>query len=266
MLKDWRENLHLLPRPRLQRASPTAPLQLLHPAAPVQWTLQHKRTPKNWTIVWVHHVGLKVVQSIVTWPHYCLLAIVLEPTMSSSLNFGSRIKSLHSENVTDSVGSTSICDASPDNVYNLEPGGLKHRTTSTDITWPSEEQAHDLLNTVLASIGSLQHLIDPRSFSDKLCSFYEDDSNRTGIDDLCYIEILMVFALGELLQGKMEEGSTFPGATYFLEAVSCLPSLCDLRKSGTLAIEIMGLFAFFLQCSDRKDDAYVYVSYLDLVS
>ncbi|CAN9380262.1 unnamed protein product [Alternaria alternata] len=183
------------------------------------------------------------------------LAIVLEPTMSSSLNFGSRIKSLHSENVTDSVGSTSICDASPDNVYNLEPGGLKHRTTSTDITWPSEEQAHDLLNTVLASIGSLQHLIDPRSFSDKLCSFYEDDSNRTGIDDLCYIEILMVFALGELLQGKMEEGSTFPGATYFLEAVSCLPSLCDLRKSGTLAIEIMGLFAFFLQCSDRKDDA-----------
>ncbi|CAN9200652.1 unnamed protein product [Alternaria alternata] len=178
--------------------------------------------------------------------------------MSSSLNFGSRIKSLHSENVTDSVGSTSICDASPDNVYNLEPGGLKHRTTSTDITWPSEEQAHDLLNTVLASIGSLQHLIDPRSFSDKLCSFYEDDSNRTGIDDLCYIEILMVFALGELLQGKMEEGSTFPGATYFLEAVSCLPSLCDLRKSGTLAIEIMGLFAFFLQCSDRKDDAYVY--------
>ncbi|CAN9181964.1 unnamed protein product [Alternaria alternata] len=175
--------------------------------------------------------------------------------MSSSLNFGSRIKSLHSENVTDSVGSTSICDASPDNVYNLEPGGLKHRTTSTDITWPSEEQAHDLLNTVLAFIGSLQHLIDPRSFSDKLCSFYEDDSNRTGIDDLCYIEILMVFALGELLQGKMEEGSTFPGATYFLEAVSCLPSLCDLRKSGTLAIEIMGLFAFFLQCSDRKDDA-----------
>ncbi|CAN9373722.1 unnamed protein product [Alternaria alternata] len=175
--------------------------------------------------------------------------------MSSSLNFGSRIKSLHSENVTDSAGSTSICDASPDNVYNLEPGGLKHRTTSTDITWPSEEQAHDLLNTVLASIGSLQHLIDPRSFSDKLCSFYEDDSNRTGIDDLCYIEILMVFALGELLQGKMEEGSTFPGATYFLEAVSCLPSLCDLRKSGTLAIEIMGLFAFFLQCSDRKDDA-----------
>ncbi|CAN9423932.1 unnamed protein product [Alternaria alternata] len=175
--------------------------------------------------------------------------------MSSSLNFGSRIKSLHSENVTDSVGSTSICDASPDNVYNLEPGGLKHRTTSTDITWPSEEQAHDLLNTFLASIGSLQHLIDPRSFSDKLCSFYEDDSNRTGIDDLCYIEILMVFALGELLQGKMEEGSTFPGATYFLEAVSCLASLCDLRKSGTLAIEIMGLFAFFLQCSDRKDDA-----------
>lgn len=124
MLKDWRENLHLLPRTRLQRASPTAPLQLLHPAAPVQWTLQHKRTPKNWTIVWVHHVGLTVVQSIVTWPHYCLLAIVLEPTMSSSLNFGSRIKSLHSENVTDSVGSTSICDASPDNVYNLEPGVL----------------------------------------------------------------------------------------------------------------------------------------------
>jgi proline utilization trans-activator len=186
--------------------------------------------------------------------------------MSSSLNFGSRIKGIHSEHGTNSVSSASICDASPDNVYNLEPGGLKHRRTSTDITWPSEEQAHDLLNTVLTSIGSLQHLIDPRLFFDRLSSLYEEDSSRAHTDDLCYVEVLMVFALGELLQGKMEEGSSFPGATYFLEAVSRLPSLCNLRKSGTLAIEIMGLFAFFLQCSDRKDDAYVYVSYLDLIS
>lgn len=179
--------------------------------------------------------------------------------MSSSLNFGSRIKTLPPDPTAISIGSSGPSHASPDNVYNLEPARAAHRSKAANIDWPDEDEAHGLLNSVLASIGNLQHLIDPRSFADKLDSFYEAGVDRELIDDLSYVEILMVFALGGLLQGKLKKGSSFPGAEYFLEAVNSLPSLCTLRKAETLAIEILGLFAFFLQCSDRKDDAYVYV-------
>lgn len=182
--------------------------------------------------------------------------------MSSSINFGSRIRSLPVDPAVASVGSSGVSYESPDDVYNLELRESSHQTKISTVNWPSEEEAHELFNSVLTSIGSLQHLIDPRSFSDKLSNFYDRGMDRSFTDNLCYVEILMVFALGGLLQGKVEEGSSFPGAEYFLEAVNNLPSLCTLRKAGTLAVEIMGLFAFFLQCSDRKDDAYVYVSNL----
>ena len=148
---------------------------------------------------------------------------------------------------------------SPDNVYNLEPERTPNITCADISHWPKEDEANDLLNTVLASIGNLQHLIDPRSFSDRLQRFYDQTPEHSIPKDLFYVQALMVFALGGLLQGKLREGSSFPGDGYFLESVNLLPSLCTLRNSGTIAVETLGLFAFFLQCSDRKDDAYVHV-------
>lgn len=182
--------------------------------------------------------------------------------MSSSLNFGSRIIDLPSRNVQDSIPSARSFVEFPDDVYDLE-SGRPNSPGSTAMIWPTEEEAHQLLDTVLSSIGRLQHLIDPRSFSDKLSTIYEvpeEQRQQHLAYGLWYVEILMVFALGRLLQGHKQDNNSFPGAEYFLEAVDKLPSLCALRNAGTLAIEIMGLFAFFLQCSDRKDDAYVYVS------
>jgi proline utilization trans-activator len=182
--------------------------------------------------------------------------------MSSSVDFGTRIRDLTVDSRSPNLrGSTVLSHETPDNAYELEPDGTSmRRSRAGDIHWPSEEEAHSLLSSVVSSIGSVQHLIDPRSFSDRLSSFYEDESCKNYAIDLSHVEMLMVFALGGLLQGKLKEGSTFPGAEYFLEAVNNLPSLCTLRKADVLAIEVMGLVAFFLQCSDRKDDAYVYVS------
>ncbi|KAH7138452.1 fungal-specific transcription factor domain-containing protein [Dendryphion nanum] len=184
--------------------------------------------------------------------------LIPESAMSSSINFGSRIRNLPAGSTVASHASSGLVYESPDNVYNLEPDRSPHQTRSDATHWPSEEEAHDLLNTVLASIGSLQHLIDPRSFSDRLQNFYEKERDRSIMKDLSYVQTLMVFALGGLLQGKLREGSLFPGDQYFLEAVNFLPSLCTLRNEGTLAVETMGLFSFFLQCSDRKEDAYVH--------
>lgn len=184
--------------------------------------------------------------------------IIPEPSMSSSLNFGSQIRSLPTDPAVGTAVSSGLLNSTTDDVYELEKEGASKRSASSNIQWPTEDEAQDLLNTVLNSIGSLQHLIDPRSFSDKISMFYEGGTERKSIGDLCYVEILMVFALGGLLRGKPTKGSSFPGAEYFMEATNSLPSICTLRKAGGIAIEIMGLFAFFLQCSDRKEDAYVH--------
>ncbi|KAH7083936.1 hypothetical protein FB567DRAFT_446872 [Paraphoma chrysanthemicola] len=182
------------------------------------------------------------------------------PTMSSSLDFGTRIRDLTRDSQTPNLrGGPILSHETPDNVYDIEPESTTRRQSRfRPIQWPNEEEAHGLLNSVTSSIGSVQHLIDPRTFSDTLSHFYDSDSAQLENIELHHVEMLMVFSLGGLLQGKIKSGSSFPGAEYFLEAVNNLPSLCALRKAGSLAIEIMGLFAFFLQCSDRKDDAYIY--------
>ncbi|KAH7067311.1 hypothetical protein BKA63DRAFT_424516 [Paraphoma chrysanthemicola] len=187
-------------------------------------------------------------------------AIISEPTMSSSLDFGTRIRDLTRDSQTPNLrGGPILSHETPDNVYDIEPeGSTRRRSRIRPMQWPSEEEAHGLLNSVTSSIGSVQHLIDPRTFSDILSHFYDSDSAQMENIELHHVEMLMVFSLGGLLQGKIKSGSSFPGAEYFLEAVNNLPSLCALRKAGSLAIELMGLFAFFLQCSDRKDDAYIY--------
>lgn len=188
-----------------------------------------------------------------------------DSTTSSSLVFGTQIRSIPNDRLA-AVGSLPRHSReSPENVYNIEPGHSYHPDSLLTTTWPSEEQAHNLLNVVLTSIGSVQHLIDPRSISDKLSNFYAKGMDGDVESDLWSTEMLMIFALGSLLQGELNDGQTYPGVEYFLKAVDTLPSLCTLRKSGTLAIEIMGLFAFFLQCSDRKEDAYVYVLYYILI-
>ncbi|KAH9879371.1 hypothetical protein J1614_002810 [Plenodomus biglobosus] len=183
-----------------------------------------------------------------------------QPAMSSSHEFGSRIKKLPADSKSPILlYPKPIPPDQVDDAYKLEhERAVSRRSRVSDIKWPNEDEAHALLHTVVSSIGSVQHLIDPRAFSDNLSTFYEQEQDADPVITLQHVEMLMVFALGDLLQGKLQGESSFPGAEYFLHAVSHLPSLCTLRKAGILAIETMGLFAFFLQCSDRKDDAYIY--------
>ena len=73
-------------------------------------------------------------------------------------------------------------------------------------------------------------------------------------------QMLLVFAAGSLLRGSNMDGSArLPGSEYFVESLRGLPDLCVLRKASHDGVSVMSLAAFYLQCSDRKDDAFVYV-------
>lgn len=138
--------------------------------------------------------------------------------------------------------------------------GLKCRLKTQPIEWPSPTEAHCLLDVVLSSVGRLQQLFEPRLVSDRLSTTYKGPPACINAYDLWDIELLMVFALGKLLRGVSTSNGTLPGIEFYLAGEVHLPDLATLRSEGTMAVEVLGMMAFFLQCADRREDAYVYVS------
>lgn len=187
---------------------------------------------------------------------------------SSSLHFGQEITSL---GALPSPAFTIVSSEAVQRGWTLSPpsdaygiaSGFGHSSCAKPIL-PNLEEAHHLLDKVLSSLGKLHHLFDPREFCDKLSSAYED-SESTGPDidqgDLWYVHFLMVMALGKLLLGKENPSGGLPGTELYLEAERRLPQPLALRRiKTTLGIEILGMMAFFLQCADLREDAYIYVS------
>jgi proline utilization trans-activator len=106
----------------------------------------------------------------------------------------------------------------------------------------------------------VQHHLDPGDFSKRIAVLYSDLRARRTSAGVFYLNFLLVMAIGELLQGPTEGNEELPGARYYQEALNRLPGFSALRNYGVVAVEIMSLIAFYLQCADSKEDAYVYVS------
>ncbi|KAL4871699.1 hypothetical protein BDV12DRAFT_18414 [Aspergillus spectabilis] len=192
--------------------------------------------------------------SVTTYSNYLTgPTIETDMLMSSSATFSSHIKAISGARSLPSrpKGRTS------DNAYDLllSQSNVINPTRIED--WPTEEQAQALVDTVTASIGNLQHLFDPRSFSDRLAAVYDRDESMFQ-DGKSTAEILMVLAVGRLLQGSIDENEPFPGFNFFSEALKYVQNLSSVHAAGALGVEIMGLIAFYLQCADRKEDAYIY--------
>jgi proline utilization trans-activator len=167
--------------------------------------------------------------------------------MTSSLRFGTRIKDLSKGVPTDT--------SSPVDAYNL----LEASADSPPLQWPTQERAYDLFETFLNSLSIVQHLLDPRAFSDRIATIFADGEVQRPIGSLWELEFVLVMAVGELREGAAATSDPLPGCAYFRQAIACLPQVGYLRTAGTIGIEIMGLIAFYLQCADCKEDAYIYV-------
>ncbi|KAK1532308.1 uncharacterized protein CCOS01_04291 [Colletotrichum costaricense] len=183
-------------------------------------------------------------------------AIAPESALSSSETFGSEIKTLLVSR--SNPGST----ASPRPTVNAATPlpHIDRRALEIAIgsQWPPEEEAHAMLDIVIFNVGISQQLFDVRAFSDNLSVLYHESSDDVRLTETWIVEALLVFAVGRLLQGRDDEDGELPGTMYFREAVKRTPLLSDLRKHGTIGVEIMALTALYLQISDRKDDAYLH--------
>ncbi|EXM20893.1 hypothetical protein FoTM2_015477 [Fusarium oxysporum f. sp. vasinfectum] len=203
-----------------------------------------------------HHEGLQPAATLSPRSNPGPRALASGTSLSSSDTFSSELRTLLTERSRPDPGPVSArpADATPRSICQSRLGVDKIKY------WPTEDDAHSMLNIVVLNVGISQHLFDVRTFSDNLFSLFNDDAVDTGVTELWYAECLLVFAIGRLLQAKWDDMSKPPGDEFFHEALKRMPDLSSLRKQGVLGIELMGLSALYLQIADRKDDAYLYAS------
>ncbi|KAJ5718839.1 uncharacterized protein N7483_009921 [Penicillium malachiteum] len=125
---------------------------------------------------------------------------------------------------------------------------------------PSEDYAVYLTHTVSFALRPLYHLFDNGAFLSRLHQFYTDrNQNSVQPTGIWHIQMLVIFAFGVSILAR-EAGPLGPtGATYFAKAVEALPDCHQLSQEPVLAIEILSLFALFMQAMDMQLAAHQYI-------
>ncbi|OJJ34682.1 hypothetical protein ASPWEDRAFT_474326 [Aspergillus wentii DTO 134E9] len=164
-----------------------------------------------------------------------------DSSLSSSYIFSSRVQSLLENPTPQRQTTANHCCSKNDNIPSL----------------PTEEQAHRLLEVVIFFIGETQHHFDLRDFSDRLCAFYGNPSDKK---TPWFLQMLLVLAIGKLFAGDFDDRDELPGSKLFEYAHQNLPTLGELYALDVLGVEILALVAVYLQNLNRKDEAYIYIS------
>ncbi|KAH8808996.1 fungal-specific transcription factor domain-containing protein [Xylogone sp. PMI_703] len=120
-----------------------------------------------------------------------------------------------------------------------------------------EQEANEYLEIFISNIGDAYHFFDQRLFLDNLVSFYQLPPNSRDLNSLWYVQLLLVIAIGQLFSRTSEHATRPPGISYFLEAKWLLLNIITLREEAVQGAEILSLMAFYLQCCDQIEDAYV---------
>lgn len=127
---------------------------------------------------------------------------------------------------------------------------------TTNVQWPSLQQARLLVNIAVRQVGVIYHLFLRRSTLDKLEEIY-----RTGDFD-CTInkcKFFALFAFGEAYSKRAEpsSGSRVPGTPYFARALSMVQMLPERTSITHLeSLLLLSLFSYYL---NRRNSALVLI-------
>lgn len=186
--------------------------------------------------------------------------------------FESRVRSLfHSHTEGDSRQLPTLTpvgeQAASATAAGLSPDGSEWCSTvdlvdgAPTLDLPTEPEAHRLLELFLMHMGTNQHFLDLRNFSDSLTLLYQNPtSQKKQKSTMWFTQYLLIMAMGKLMDDDTASSRDLPGASYFAEAMRRLPPLHRLGSCGIIAVEILCLVTTYLQWCDRRHDAYLYVS------
>lgn len=171
--------------------------------------------------------------------------------------FASQVRSLFGQQ---SPASTSVSTAHASNP--IESPIPEFPNIALAFSLPSEAESIRLLDLFLSHIGTAQHFLDPRTFSDSLALLYRGPEAREAqMATMWFTQYLLVIALAKLVdvETTVVNGEP-PGGEFFGEAMRRLPGMHQLPSCGVVAVELLCLVGVYLQWCDRKRDAYFYVS------
>src|SRR5690242_3442581 len=74
-----------------------------------------------------------------------------------------------------------------------------------------------------------------------------------------FSQYLLVMAMAKLMDSERPTEDQPPGSELFAEAVHHIPPIHRFGEFGVVGAEILALTALYLQWTDKKHDAYLYV-------
>ena len=128
---------------------------------------------------------------------------------------------------------------------------------------PSKEHSLYLYTTVQFHLLPAFRLIHEPTFLATFYAFFDSPENTTKASRLWLIQFYLVLAFGRafLSRNRLDGNSDPPGGGFFVRAIALLPNDSELWIDPLLAVEIFGLAALYLYSVDRKESAYLFVSY-----
>ena len=149
--------------------------------------------------------------------------------------------------------------------HRARPSSSKNNETIPSL--PTDVEAQRLLDVVMFYVGQTQHHFEHRELADRVSFFYTNSEDPVYLSTPWGMEIVLVFAIGKLIDGDFGGNeNSLPGTDLFHFVYTRIPTLSELYSLEKIGVELLALVAMYLQNVNRKEEAYVYVSLLQLDS
>lgn len=147
--------------------------------------------------------------------------------------------------------STISCNTMPDHVTHP----AFNRLLSKDFQLPNRIQAHLLVRRAQTFIGHNYHLLEKKTFFEKLDRAY---NSQPPSDMLFICHLFAVLALGELYSNckTTSADNRVPGTNWFIQAVSLLQDLYEVASIEQ--VQILLLLSFYANALGRIRSAHAY--------
>ncbi|VUC26729.1 unnamed protein product, partial [Clonostachys rosea] len=109
-------------------------------------------------------------------------------------------------------------------------------------------------------IGQAQCHFDARELLDRISYVTESTLGPNELAKPEMLAALLVLAIGKLFVGQLDASGEIPGTELFDFILANFPTLGDLYNLGRLGVEITALVAVYMQNSNRREEAYIYIS------
>lgn len=184
--------------------------------------------------------------------------IPAESSLSSSNHFGRRVEEVLANSGCMSSRNSGMPTSNP-----IQADDMHHslRTaTQNSPSLPTEDEAFRLLDAASLFIGQSQTHYDLREISDRVGILYQNINDPAKPGELWYLQIILIFAVGKLYAAGLEKcGQTLPGKELFEFTERNFPPISVQFNSGRIGVEINAMMAMYLQMTNRKDEAHLYV-------